>query len=90
MSKRIVVDADGHVLEPEDLWTRFLEPRWRDRAIRIVKDDSGMEVLLIDGKSHELVRGRLGILGGVGMHEDLEALLTPGARTYRDGMVPGG
>jgi len=36
MSKRIVVDADGHVLEPEDLWTRFLEPRWRDRAIRIV------------------------------------------------------
>lgn len=90
MSKRIVVDADGHVLEPEDLWTRFLEPRWRDRAIRIVKDSTGMEDLLIDGKSHELVRGRLGILGGVGMHEDLEALLTPGARTYRDGLVPGG
>ena len=33
MSKRVVVDADGHVLEPEDLWQRFLEPQWRDRAL---------------------------------------------------------
>jgi uncharacterized protein len=90
MSKRIVVDADGHILEPEDLWPRFLEPRWRDRAIRIEKDAEGMENLLIDGKSHQLVRGRLGILGGVGMQDDLEALMTPGARTYQDGLVPGG
>ena len=25
------VDADGHVLEPPDLWERYLEARFRDR-----------------------------------------------------------
>ena len=24
------VDGDGHVLEPPDLWERYLEPRYRD------------------------------------------------------------
>src|SRR5258708_6790687 len=80
MSNRIVVDGDGHVLEPEDLWPRFLEPQWRGRAIRIARDAEGMENLLIDGKSHGLVRGKLGTLGGIGMQDDLEALFTPGAR----------
>jgi hypothetical protein len=33
----IVIDADSHVMEPPDLWERYLEPRYRDRAIRIVE-----------------------------------------------------
>jgi predicted TIM-barrel fold metal-dependent hydrolase len=90
MSQRVVVDADGHIMEPEDMWQRFLEPQWRDRAIRIEVDDEGMENLMIDGKSHGLVRGIMGVIGGVGMQDDLEALLTPGMRTYQDGLVPGG
>ena len=90
MSSGIVVDGDGHVMEPEDLWPRFLEPQWRDRAIRIARDAEGIENLLIDGKSHKLVRGKLGTLGGIGMQDDLEALFTPGARSYQDGLVPGG
>jgi predicted TIM-barrel fold metal-dependent hydrolase len=90
MSQRVVVDADGHILEPEDLWPRFLEPEWRDRAIRIEKDQQGLENLLIDGKSHGLVKGILGVLGGLGMQDDLENLLTPGKRTYQDGLILGG
>ena len=90
MSQRCVVDADGHVLEPEDMWRRFLEPQWRDRAIRIAVDDEGMENLLIDGRPHMLVRGIMGMIGGVGMQDDIEALWTPGMRTYQDGLVPGG
>jgi len=90
MSQRVVVDADGHVLEPEDMWLRFLEPQWRDRAIRVAVDDEGMENLLIDGKPHMLVRGIMGMIGGIGMQDDLEALFTPGARSYQDGLVPGG
>ena len=27
-----VVDADGHVLEPLDLWDNYMEPRFRNRA----------------------------------------------------------
>jgi hypothetical protein len=29
------IDADGHVLEPGTLWEDYLEPRYRDRALRI-------------------------------------------------------
>ena len=27
------VDADGHILEPPDLWETYLEPKYRDRAL---------------------------------------------------------
>ena len=45
------VDADGHVLEPPDLWERYLEARFRDRALRIVHDDDGLEELEIGAHS---------------------------------------
>ena len=32
-----VVDADGHILEPLDLWDQYMDPKFRDRAPRIVK-----------------------------------------------------
>jgi len=47
-STRIVIDADGHVLEPADTWLQYLDPHYRDRAIRIARDDQGPEVLLIE------------------------------------------
>jgi predicted TIM-barrel fold metal-dependent hydrolase len=31
----LVVDADGHVCEPADLWERHLPARFRDRALRL-------------------------------------------------------
>jgi predicted TIM-barrel fold metal-dependent hydrolase len=90
MVKPIVVDADGHVLEPEDTWTKYIEPRYRDRALHIEREADGYEHLVIDGRRHMAVDGILGILGGVGMQADIENLLTPGRRSYRDGCVPGG
>ncbi|MGE4091608.1 MAG: amidohydrolase family protein [Candidatus Binatia bacterium] len=78
-----VVDADGHILEPPDLWTKYIDPQYRDRAIRIDHDANGWEVLMFDNKPAEVVRGTLGALGGVGM--DAEELLIPGKKTYMDG-----
>ncbi len=89
-TKPVVVDADGHVLEPEDTWIKYIEPKYRDRAIRIEREPDGFEHLVIDGKYHKAVDGILGILGGVGMQDDLENLLTPGKRSYQDGCLPGG
>ena len=34
-----VVDADGHILEPLDLWDKYIDPKFRDRAPRIVKEN---------------------------------------------------
>jgi predicted TIM-barrel fold metal-dependent hydrolase len=78
-----VVDADGHVLEPADTWSKYIDPKYRDRAVRIALDERGWEVLLFDNKPAEVVRGTLGALGGVGMNP--EDLLIPGKRTYADG-----
>ena len=83
-----VVDADGHVLEPRDVWLRYLEPELRERAIRIEPDEHGVEVLLVDGQPHLALRGRLGALGGIGM--DSKDLMTVGRRSYEDGCPPGG
>ena len=44
------VDADGHILEPPDLWETYLEPKYRDRALRIVLDENGLEELEIGGE----------------------------------------
>ncbi|NQZ96141.1 MAG: amidohydrolase [Myxococcales bacterium] len=83
-----IVDVDGHVLEPADLWQSYLEPRFRERAIRIETDAAGLEVLLIDGKPFEMLRGLLGSLGGI--HLPGEEALVPGRHSYADGCPPGG
>jgi uncharacterized protein len=82
-----VVDADGHVLEPADTWEKYLEPMYRDRAIRIVRDADDYEVLLVDGQPLQTLRGQLGALGGIEM--DMQRLLTRGQMTYAEGSPPG-
>lgn len=77
-----VIDADSHVLEPADLWERYLEPRYRDRAIRIVETD-GVEQLIMGGEV--VMAGNLVGLGGV--HLDRTSMFTGGLR-YQDGCPP--
>lgn len=74
-----VIDADGHVLEPPDLWARYLDPAFRDRAIRLRPDEAGLEVLEIDGRpSKYMAPGGLTFAGGMG-----KALAAPSPeRTY--------
>jgi predicted TIM-barrel fold metal-dependent hydrolase len=45
-----IVDADGHILEPPDLWEKYLEAKYKPRAIRIKRDSEGWEYAEIDGK----------------------------------------
>ncbi len=47
---RGAIDADGHILEPPDTWERYIDPKFRDRAIRITKDKDDLEVLEIGGR----------------------------------------
>ncbi len=37
-ASNLIVDCDSHVMEPPDLWERYIEPKYRDRAIKIVRD----------------------------------------------------
>ena len=49
------IDADGHVLEPPDLWEQYLEPKYRDVAIRLKKDDQGLEYVEIGGRASRVL-----------------------------------
>jgi len=77
------VDADGHILEPPDLWENYLEAKYRSRALRIRVDEDGFEYLEIDQQpSLRSRKGSLGLLGAMG-----EADMRPRAdRRYADNM----
>jgi predicted TIM-barrel fold metal-dependent hydrolase len=75
------IDADGHVLEPAWLWERYLEERFRERAMRIGVDADGLEYLELDGRpSERTVKGALGMMGAMG---DADARPGP-ERRYMD------
>ena len=80
-TKPLIVDMDSHVMEPPDLWQNYLEPKYRDRAIRIERDADGVETLLMDDKV--ILAGRLAALGGV-EHDAVQTFIDP-SLSYLDG-----
>src|SRR5437867_13230630 len=65
-----VVDADRHILEPLDLWDRYIDPEFRERRPRFVIDDNGKERLSVEGKLLGNPRG-IGSLGSVGVRQGI-------------------
>ena len=43
------IDADGHVVEPPDMWQRYIDPRHRDVAMAVRIDDKKKEYLDLGG-----------------------------------------
>ena len=45
-----VVDSDGHVLEPVDLWQRYIDdPAYLERAPKYFIDERGKEMMWFHG-----------------------------------------
>src|ERR1051325_2533856 len=64
-----VIDADGHILEPLDLWDKYMDPKYRDRAPRLVVDPAtGKEKLDVEGQLLGSQQG-MGGIGGVGARQ---------------------
>ncbi len=63
-----VIDSDGHILEPVDIWDHYMEPKYRDRAPFMFVDTDGKERLNVDGVILGGPRG-LGRLGGIGARD---------------------
>lgn len=83
------VDVDGHVEEPPDLWENYLENRYKDRAIRIRKNDRGLEYIEVAGRRlRSMPSGILGGAAGIDL-EDRSELLIPGKHTYAEICPPG-
>ena len=76
------VDADGHILEPPDLWDEYLESKYKDRALRIQFDENGLEELEIGGQRSTMSRkGFPATLGAMGA-PDLADIQRNPDRTY--------
>ena len=43
-----VISSDSHIVEPPDVWTTRLEPKYRDRAPRIVRLEDGSDFWFCD------------------------------------------
>src|SRR5438067_13255050 len=72
------VDADGHVLEPPDLWDQRLEPRFRDRPVGIRRDEEGRAYPEIAGRPSKMVRRNLP--QGLGAVDVVGGIAAPAAR----------
>ncbi|MFF2353989.1 amidohydrolase family protein [Kitasatospora sp. NPDC058115] len=54
-----VVDTDGHIMEPLWDWGQYLDPAFRGERLRVLRDASDGDKLLIEGRPSALIR-RLG------------------------------
>ena len=76
-----VIDADGHILEPLDLWEKYMEPKFRDRAPKVVKGENGKDQLVV--AEHQVGISRIGAVGA------RQGVVAADTMTYMDGK-PGG
>jgi len=61
------IDADGHILEPPDIWEEYIDPQYRDRAIRVRVNEKGLEYLEIDRRPFKYMpAGTLSAFGAMG------------------------
>ena len=81
----VAIDADGHILEPLDLWDKYIDPEFRERRPRFVIDDNGKERLTVEGKLLGNPRG-IGSLGSVGARQ---GIVKPGTLKYAEGRKGG-
>lgn len=66
-----IIDADGHILEPPDTWEKYIDPPYRDRAIRMRVGDDGQEYLEIEGHRSKFFNIKaFTLLGGMGRNAD--------------------
>jgi predicted TIM-barrel fold metal-dependent hydrolase len=81
-----VIDSDGHILEPLNLWQDYMDPAYRDRAPRIHRDEEGRDRLLIGEKMLGGERG-LATLGAVGLRQG--TVVVDNTSEYTDGRKGG-
>src|ERR1700737_3807613 len=64
-----VIDADGHILEPFDLWNKYTDPKYRDQAPHLVEDENGKRRLIIEERALGDPQRGFGSIGGVGARQ---------------------
>ncbi len=67
-----IIDADSHLVEPLDLWQRYVEPQYRSRCLCFARrPDKNRYILFVEDKTplRLNVEDLLGVLIGFGQKE---------------------
>lgn len=74
-----VIDSDGHICEPPDLWEQYIEPQYREGCPKLVTLEDGREILRIEGDvAIDLGGGKKRVsFGGVGAIGAREGKVSP-------------
>ena len=74
-----VIDSDGHICEPPDLWEHYIDPKFREGCPKLVTLEDGAEILRIEGDvAIDLGRGKKRVsFGGVGAIGAREGKVSP-------------
>src|SRR5260370_7280243 len=86
------VDGDGHILEPADLWENYIEEKSKPKALRLRRDQQGVEYIEIGGRPSKFQRGerlsRFAAMGSVDRNPDLPTGMTYGQLNPLGAMDP--
>ena len=66
-----LISADSHIVEPADCYSKYIDPKFRDRAPTIKRDDRGNDIYVIPGMESTIP---LGLVAAAGLNaEELAA-----------------
>lgn len=54
---RPIISADSHITEPPDCYTKYMDPKFRDRAPHVVRDERKGDMFVIPGMSKPIAMG---------------------------------
>jgi hypothetical protein len=57
MQQDQIIDCDGHLVEPPDLWERYIEDGLRAKAPRLVADRNGDTRIALEGRLYPQPEG---------------------------------
>jgi predicted TIM-barrel fold metal-dependent hydrolase len=82
MDDMILLSIDDHSIEPPDMYARHVPAKWRDRAPRIVRDESGVDQWVFQGQATSTPFGMAATVGWPreewGFHPGAFSELRPG------------
>jgi len=88
-----VIDADGHICEPPDLWEQYIDPKFRETCPKLVTAADGGEILRIEGDyAINLSRGKkptsFGAVGAIGARDGKVSPRIPYSEGRKGGFDP--
>ena len=57
------ISADSHIVEPADCYSKYIDPKFRDRAPTIERDASGNDIYVIPGMNSTIPLGLVAAAG---------------------------